>query len=142
MVGLFGKDGAEQKLADNPIEDAPKMIQNERIGALIRLVTHLQAEGKNVLEAKMTLLNLQKKAQDGASTVEGASAAKTSDDLLKASLEHNSEEVSQILGYLSKNSEQIAVKSQDHSLETLLKLSKQELSYAYDTLLNALDDRE
>ena len=142
MEGLFGKGGAEQKLVGNPIENAPKIMQNERVGALIRLVTHLQAEGKNVLEAKMTLLNLQKKAQDAASTVQGASAAQTSEDLLRTSLEQHSEEISQILGYLSKNSEQIAVKAPDHSLEALLKLSKQELGYAYDTLINALDDRE
>ena len=46
------------------------------------------------------------------------------------------------MGYLEKNSEQVEAKYSAQSLEQILKLSKQELSYAYDTLIDALGDRE
>ena len=72
LVDLYGEEGAKDMLEKKNVNEAPSILQGERINSLIRLVTHLQAEGKNVLHAKLTLLELQKKAQTEASSVHGA----------------------------------------------------------------------
>ena len=87
------------------IEETPSILQNERTTSLIRLVTHLQAEGKNVLQAKLTLLELQRRAETEASSVHGATLPKVTDDSLKKALEQNKDQVNQILGYLKKNND-------------------------------------
>ena len=58
MVDLFGKQASEVKLSSRDIKDTPKIIERERIEATVRLVTHLQAEGKTVLGAKVRLLDI------------------------------------------------------------------------------------
>ena len=46
------------------------------------------------------------------------------------------------MSYLKKNSEKVDIKFNNPVVEDLLKLSKQELSFAYDSVINALGDRE
>jgi len=81
------------------------ILHNERSQSLIRLVTHLQAEGKTVLEAKLTLLELQRRAETEASSVHGTPKQASTDDALKKVLEKNSKRVDQIIGYLKTNAE-------------------------------------
>ena len=64
-------------------------MKTEKSQSLIRLVTHLQAEGKNVLQAKLTLLELQRQAESEASSVHGTPQQASTDDALKKVLKNN-----------------------------------------------------
>ena len=57
------------KLGNRDIKDTPQIIQKERIEATVRLVTHLQAEGKTVLGAKVKLLDILQESRQPASSL-------------------------------------------------------------------------
>ena len=83
-------------------------------------MTHLQAEGKNALQAKLTLLELQRQAETEATSVYGTPRQASKDDALKKVLKKNKKKVDQIISYLRKNAEATDSAASNQPLDQLL----------------------
>jgi hypothetical protein len=124
-------------MQENPMMKAPEALDTERLSSVIRLITHLQAEGQHVQERKLDLLQL-KSAQSVADAAQSESSDKAA-----AFVAENSERLRKVFGYLEKTrSEETLVGNVDDHIAKLFNMTKGELMFAYDELLKELEMRE
>ena len=116
-------------------EQTSSLLQGQKMESLIRLVTRLQAEGHQVMQAKVDLLDLKDQAY--------ASSSLTAERTLNlhSKLQEKKPALEKIITYLKQNNDADAKMPAD-PLESLLDTGRGELTHAYDELMRALDARE
>lgn len=110
-------------------------VEAEKMHALIRIVTRLQAENIQVLQSKEELLKIRDSLPTrSVGQIEGTNS-------LKDAIEANQETLTKVM-HLLKESELSAPTVTHGSLEKLIALGQAELSHAFDSLIDALGNRE
>lgn len=118
-----------------------ELMKTEKMHALIRMVSTLQAENIQVLQSKDELLKIRE-SQFNLNVSANAEQSLPSDESFKKALEENSETLTKVMHLLKADEEAAALLKTDTNLDSLLKLSRRELSHAFDSLIDALSARE
>jgi ASC-1-like (ASCH) protein len=98
------------------------------------MITRLQAEGIQVLEAKQDMLDIKEVSQ-------GALSDGPSEQQLREHLDKNEAQLKRVI-HLLKGADQSAEFVSTDKLPHLLELGKGELAHAFDILITELDNRE
>ena len=161
LVDYLGEEQAQ--LAINQLKEDPKLsldstLSSRRMDSVLKMITQLQSEEKQVQDAKTVISNLRSTIEIGAEPqpegeVPGLQTQESGKDW-KKNLENHKDTLAQTFNYLRINrsvddfkesqftqEEAQSVYGQD-PIQQLQSLSQRELAYSYDTLLTQLEIRE